>query len=110
MACGIEMAARTCQPSRYLINPSLHRATACATACHDIAMTASDPASVRVIIHLMQQSTVSFDAGDMWPPAGAEFDVESFAAEVTRRLYTDGYIGYRTSADAITVIPANSVK
>jgi hypothetical protein len=77
-------------------------------------MTASNPAYLRVIIHLMQQSTVSFEAGDIWPRPGSntwvEFDVESFAAEVTRRLYADGYIGYRTSADAITIIPADSVK
>jgi hypothetical protein len=73
-------------------------------------MTASDPTHLRVIIHLMQQSTVSFEAGDIWPRAEADFGVESFAAEVTRRLYSDGYLGYTTGADAITVIPAGSVK
>ncbi len=73
-------------------------------------MTASSPVHVRVIIHLMQQSTVSFEAADIWPRAAGDFDVESFATEVTRRLYTDGYIGYTTSTDAITVIPADSVK
>jgi hypothetical protein len=65
---------------------------------------------VRVIIHLMQQSTVSFEAAEIWPRAGADFDLESFATEVTRRLYTDGYLGYTTGTDAVTVIPAGSVK
>ncbi|HEY2985599.1 MAG TPA: hypothetical protein VGJ38_15690 [Jatrophihabitantaceae bacterium] len=73
-------------------------------------MTASSPAHVRVIIHLMQQSTVSFEAADIWPRAGVDFDVESFATEVTRRLYSDGYLGYTTGTDAVTVIPAGSVK
>ena len=73
-------------------------------------MTASSLVHVRVIIHLMQQSTVSFEAADIWPRAEVDFDVESFATEVTRRLHTDGYLGYTTSTDAITVIPAGSVK
>lgn len=73
-------------------------------------MTASSPAHTRVIIHLMQQSTVSFEAADIWPSAGIEFDVASFAEEVTRRLHNDGSVGYTTGPDAITVIPASSVK
>jgi hypothetical protein len=75
-------------------------------------MTASDPAHLRVIIHLMQQSTVSFEAGDVWPrpTSAAAHELESFAMEVTRRLNSDGYIGYMSSPGTITVIPLSSVK
>jgi hypothetical protein len=75
-------------------------------------MTASDRAHMRVIIHLMQQSTVSFEAGDVWPrpAAGNASELESFADEVTRRLHSDGYIGYTSSPGTITVIPIGSVK
>jgi hypothetical protein len=77
-------------------------------------MTASDAARMRVNIHLLQQTTVSFDASQLWPLHGdyARFgnDLPSLAAEVTRRLQTDGYIGYSPQAENITIIPLAAVK
>jgi hypothetical protein len=81
---------------------------------HDIAMTAIDAARMYVTIHLMQQTTVVFDADDLWPKLGAVArsgnDLPSFAEEVARRLHADGYVGYSNKPDNITVIPLGSVK
>jgi len=74
----------------------------------------ADPARLQVTIHLTQQSTVSFAAGELWPMHGAYgrfgSDLASFAEEVSRRLHTDGYIGYTAGADKITVIPLGAIK
>lgn len=77
-------------------------------------MTAPDASRMRVTIHLVQQATVGFHAGQLWPLEGqyTRFgnDLPSFAAEVMRRLRTDGYVGFAVSAEEITVIPHDSVK
>jgi hypothetical protein len=77
-------------------------------------MTVPDAARMYVTIHLMQQATVVFDADDLWPKLGAYarsgHDLPSFAEELSRRLHTDGYIGYSSKPDSITVIPLGSVK
>jgi len=77
-------------------------------------MTGSDASRLRVTIHLVQQATVTFAAGELWPMHGAygRFgnDLPSFAEEVTRRLHADGYIGYVLGTDQITVIPLNAIK
>jgi hypothetical protein len=69
---------------------------------------------MHVTIHLIQQTTVDFDAADLWPLHGAYSrfgaDLASFAEEVTRRLRTDGCLGFRTASDKITVIPLSAVK
>ncbi len=74
----------------------------------------TDAARLHVTIHLMQQTTVAFDADDLWPKLGAYArsgnDLPSFAEEVARRLHTDGYVGYSNHPDNITVIPLGSVK
>ena len=74
--------------------------------------TASD--RVHVTVHLMQQTTVDFAAHDLWPLHGAYSrfgaDLDSFAGEVTRRLSSDGYLGFRPKSDSITVIPISVVK
>jgi hypothetical protein len=74
--------------------------------------TASD--HMHVTIHLVQQTTVDFDGNDLWPLHGAYgrfgADVESFAGEVTRRLSSDGYLGFRPNSGSITVIPLSAVK
>ena len=61
-------------------------------------MTGPEASRLRVTIHLIQQTTISFGAGDLWPMHGAYgrfgTDLASFAEEVTRRLSADGYIGY----------------
>lgn len=76
-------------------------------------MTA-DSARRQVTIHLLQQTTVSFDASQLWPlhDEYARFgdDLAALAEEVTRRLRTDGYIGYSAASDTITVIPLAAVK
>lgn len=77
-------------------------------------MTGPDAPPLHVTIHLIQQTTVSFAAGDLWPLHGAygRFgnDLASFAEEITRRLHADGYIGYTLGADKITVIPLSAIK
>lgn len=74
--------------------------------------TASD--QLHVTIHLVQQTTVDFDANDLWPLGGAYSrfgdDLDSFAGEITRRLSTDGYLGFRPNPASITVIPLGAVK
>jgi hypothetical protein len=69
---------------------------------------------MHVTIHLIQQTTVDFDAADLWPLHGAYSrfgaDLDSFAEEVTRRLRTDGYLGFRTAGDKISVVPLSAVK
>jgi hypothetical protein len=77
-------------------------------------MTAPDSARMRVTIHLLQQTTVAFDASQLWPLHGeyARFgnDLPSLAEEVARRLRNDGYIGFSPHADDITLIPLAAVK
>jgi hypothetical protein len=74
--------------------------------------TASD--HMHVTIHLVQQTTIDFDANDLWPPHGAYSrfgaDLESFGGEVTRRLSSDGNLGFRPNSGSITVIPLSAVK
>lgn len=74
--------------------------------------TGSDHMHVR--IHLIQQTTVEFDSADLWPLHGAYSrfgaDLASFAEEVTRRLRTDGYLGFSAASDTISVIPLSAVK
>ena len=78
------------------------------------AMTAPDSSRMRVTIHLVQQTTVSFSAAQMWPLHGAYArfgnDLSSFAEEVTRRLRTEGYVGFAPQTDEITIIPFGAVK
>ena len=65
-------------------------------------------------VHLVQQSTVTFSAAELWPLHGAYTrfgpDLASFAEEVTRRLRADGYIGFHATPESITVIPLGAVK
>lgn len=74
--------------------------------------TASD--QMHVTIHLVQQTTVDFDGNDLWPLGGAYSrfgaDLDSFAGEITRRLSTDGYLGFRPNSASIMVIPLSAVK
>lgn len=77
-------------------------------------MTAPDSSRMQVTIHLVQQTTVSFHAAQLWPLHGAYArfgnDLSSFAEEVTRRLRTDGYVGFSPYAGQITVVPLAAVK
>jgi hypothetical protein len=70
-------------------------------------------AHVHVTIHLIQQATVAFDASELWPLHGAYSrfgsDLPSFAEEVTRRLRSDGYLGFSADEESITVIPSAAV-
>ncbi len=65
-------------------------------------------------LHLTAQATVEFAADQLWPLHGdySRFgvDLQSFAHELTRRLQTDGYIGYRQGDKRITLIPLASIK
>ena len=74
----------------------------------------TDSSRLRVTVHLLQQSTVVFDATQLWPMYGAYArfgnDLASLAEEVTRRLKEDGYIGFTGDQGSITVIPVASVK
>lgn len=69
---------------------------------------------VRVTIHLIQQATVDFGAAELWPLHGAYgrfgSDMASFAEEVSRRLRSEGCIGFRPDADSISVVPLAAVK
>jgi hypothetical protein len=71
-------------------------------------------AHVRVTIHLIQQATVAFDAPELWPLHGAYSrfgsDLPSFAEEVTRRLRSEGYLGFRADEESISVVPLAAVK
>lgn len=77
-------------------------------------MTAPDSSRMQVTIHLLQQTTVSFTAAQLWPLHGAYArfgnDLSSFAEEVTRRLRTEGYVGFASRNDEITIIPFAAVK
>jgi hypothetical protein len=77
-------------------------------------MTASNADDMRVTVHLVQQSTVTFSAAQLWPMEGAYSrfgpDLESFAREVTRRLQTDGFVGFHADAASISVVPLAAVK
>lgn len=57
---------------------------------------------------------MEFSANQLWPSHGdySRFgsDLDAFAEEVTRRLRTDGYVGYRLSAERITMIPLSTIK
>jgi hypothetical protein len=74
--------------------------------------TASD--RIHVTIHLVQQTTIDFDAADLRPLHGAYgrfgADLASFAEEVTRRLRTHGYLGFRPDEATLTVVPLSAVK
>ena len=74
--------------------------------------TASD--RMHVTLHLVQQTTVDFDANHLWPLHGSYSrfgaDLDSFAGEITRRLSSDGYLGFRPKSSSITVIPLSAVK
>lgn len=77
-------------------------------------MTSVDPSELLVTIHLTPQSTVVFDATKLWPLQSAYerqgSDLPSFAEEVTRRLHADGYIGFASGSNRLTVIPLNAVR
>ena len=78
-------------------------------------MTDTESSShLHVTIHLLQQTTVDFDAADLWPLHGAYArfgaDLASFAEEVTRRLREDGYVGFRIGTDGISIVPLAAVK
>ena len=77
-----------------------------------MSKTASD--RMHVTLHLVQQTTVDFDANHLWPLHGAYgrfgADLDSFAGEVARRLSSDGYLGFRPTSSSITVIPLSAVK
>ena len=81
---------------------------------HDVGMTDPSANQMHVTVHLLQQTTVEFNAADLWPLHGAYSrfgaDLPSFAEEVTRRLSADGYIGFHAEPSSITVIPQNAVK
>ncbi len=65
-------------------------------------------------IHLTSQATVEFSPSDLWPRDGeySRFgtDLASFATEVTRRLHSDGYLGFCTRSDRISVVPLSAIK
>jgi hypothetical protein len=69
---------------------------------------------MQATIHLIQQSTISFSADQLWPRHGAYArfgeDLSSFAEEVSRRLHSEGYLGFYAPSDQITVIPLSAVK
>ncbi len=72
----------------------------------------ADPTGLSATIHLLQQATISFDARELWPQTQDETisaDLAAFAAEVARRLRTDGFLGYRRGTE-ITLIPSQAVK
>jgi hypothetical protein len=77
-------------------------------------MSDSAPERMHVMIHLVQQTTVEFDAANLWPLHGAYSrfgsDLASFAEEVTRRLSSDGYLGFHPDQNTISVIPLSAVK
>jgi hypothetical protein len=77
-------------------------------------MTDPSTGELHVTLHLVQQTTVEFDAADLWPIHGAYArfgtDLTSFAEEVTRRLGADGYTGFHRDQSTITVIPLSAVK
>jgi len=68
----------------------------------------------RIRLHLTAQTTVEFTADHLWPLTGDYgrfgIDLASFAQEVTRRLRTDGYVGFAPNEGEITVIPFSAVK
>lgn len=74
----------------------------------------SSPDHRHVTLHLVAQATVEFGADQLWPLHGdyARFgiDLPSFANEVTRRLHSDGYVGYRLTGERITIIPISAIK
>ena len=69
----------------------------------------ANPDRMHVTIHL-----IDFDAADLWPLHGAYSrfgsDLDSFAEEVTRRLSSDGYLGFRPNPTSISIIPFDAVK
>jgi hypothetical protein len=77
-------------------------------------MTEANTDEMHVTLHLVQQTTIEFNAAGLWPLRGAYSrfgaDLASFAVEVTRRLGEDGYIGFQPDPDTITVVPISAVK
>jgi len=69
---------------------------------------------MHVALHLVQQTTVTFNSAELWPMRGpyARFgaDLASFAEEVMRRLTVDQYLGFHATPATITVIPRDAVK
>jgi hypothetical protein len=67
-----------------------------------------------VTLHLSSQKTVEFTADQAWPRHGdySRFgnDLASFAEEISRRLRTDGYVGFSAGEHAITLIPLGSIQ
>src|SRR4051794_12323811 len=67
-----------------------------------------------VSLHLTAQSTVEFTADQAWPRHGdySRFgmDLASFAEEVSRRLRTDGYVGFSVGEGRIKIIPLSAIK
>jgi hypothetical protein len=77
-------------------------------------MTAASEHRGQAVVHLIQQSTVTFSAAHLWPMDGAYSrfgpDIDSFAREVARRLQEDGYVGFRADDNSISIIPFSAVK
>jgi hypothetical protein len=77
-------------------------------------MTDANAARLRATFHLVQQTTVEFNAADLWPLHGAYArfgaNLSAFAEEVARRLAADGYVGFHPDESTITVIPLSAVK
>lgn len=75
---------------------------------------AARPTIRHATLHLTAQATVEFTADQLWPLHGdySRFgvDLQAFAHELTRRLQTDGYLGYRFADGRITLIPISSIK
>ena len=69
---------------------------------------------MHVTLHLVQQTTVTFNSAELWPMHGpyARFgaDLASFGEEVMRRLSVDQYLGFHSTPETITVIPRDAVK
>ena len=80
----------------------------------DGRMTEAGSEQLHATIHLVAQTTITFDADALWPLRGGfsrvDSDLDSFAAEVTRRLRADGYVGFCPDSDSIAVIPLSAVK
>jgi hypothetical protein len=77
-------------------------------------VTSAHAGRLHVTVHLLQQTTITFTAAQLWPLHGAYSrfgpDIDAFAEEVTRRLRADGYVGFRAADEAITVVPLAAVK
>ena len=76
-------------------------------------MTSSADDRRHVTIHLAAQAIVEFSVTHLWPRDGEYsrfgIDLASLATEVTRRLHSDGYVGFCTESHQISVIPLSAI-